>query len=136
MNSFPLSTDDLPPTVSTSYDWILRQQLEKACRQSIYNALMRHTTQQEHQAFFLSEESVSYGHLLNQCDWYVTTSADCNTLVIQCSNLLTNWQILEKVTQFGQVLEPLGIGKIRICPPTNQGTPLEIRVDELSVYQE
>lgn len=53
MNSFPLSTDDLPPTVSTYYDWILRQQLEKACRQSIYNALMRHTNQQENQAFFL-----------------------------------------------------------------------------------
>jgi hypothetical protein len=136
MNPFPNSTDDLPPTVSTRQDWTLRQQLENACRQYIHAAFIRQANQQEDHSSFLSEESSSLGHLLNQCDWYVNTYNDHNTLVIQCPNLLTNWRILEKVLQFGSVLEPLAIGKIRICPPVNQGTPLEIRVDELSVYQE
>jgi hypothetical protein len=136
MHSFPLSTDDLPPTVSTFTDWTLRQQLETACRQYIYAALIRQLHQQEDRNHFVSEESTSLYHLLNRCDWYLNTYETHNTLVIQCPDLLTNWRILEIAIQLGRVLEPLSIGKIRICPPNNQGMPLDIRVDELSVYQE
>ena len=136
MNFFPLSTDDLPPTVPTLTDWKLRQQLEQACRQYIYAALIRQLSQQEDRNDFISEESASLYDLLNRCDWYLNTDGTHNTLVIQCPDLITNWRILELAIQLGRVLEPLSIGKIRICPPNNQGTPLEIRVDELSVYQE
>ena len=128
-------SDDLPPAATTLSDWLLRRELEKACRQHLQAACLRQVHGQEDDTTFL-EENHSLEALLMQCHWSINTYDDHNTLVIQCPNLMTNWRILEKIVHFGNLLEQWGIGKIRICPPQPDGLPLEIRVNELSVYRE
>jgi hypothetical protein len=57
-------------------------------------------------------------------------------LAIECPDLATCWRVLENIEAIAQLLEELAIRKIRIAPPSHQGTPLEIRIDEISVYQD
>lgn len=75
--------------------------------------------------------------LLSSCEWHITTNSSALTLVITCPDSMVNWRVLKNIGQIGRWLEQLtSSAKIRVCPPIGMGTPSEIRVDELSVYQD
>lgn len=115
-----LPADDLPPIELSASDRALRRQLD---------ASLTHRFEQQCDPF-LKE-------LLSLCDWYVTTYAHVVTLVIACPDMTTNWQMLHHVAYFGTPMEQFSQdAKIRIYPPIGTGEPFEIRVDELSIYQE
>lgn len=115
-----LPPDDVPPAELSSLDRVLRQKLEVSIGQRFYQACDGMT-----QA------------LLMHCDWYVTLQSPAPTLVIACLDQVTNWRVLNRVIPIGKVLEQFASNaKIRVCPPVMMGTPFEIRVDELPVYQE
>lgn len=101
-------------------DRILRRQLEESTSR----------------LFAQSCDPITQG-LLSNCEWYFTTNATALTLVINCPNLVTNWHILNNIVTISSRLEQLSqSAKIRVCPPIRQGTPLEIRVNEASVYRD
>jgi hypothetical protein len=63
--------------------------------------------------------------------------ASVPNLVVNCPDRLINWRVLNNILVIGSTLERLSnSAKIRVCPPIAQGTPFEIRVDELSIYQD
>ncbi len=120
MSNPSLSPDDLPPTEPTRFDRILRRQLEESTGKRLYEQCDR-TVQA----------------LLSSCEWYITTNASALTLVIVCADRVTNWRVLNNLVQIGSQLEQFSSrAKIRICPPMGMGTPFEMRVDEISVYQD
>jgi hypothetical protein len=50
--------------------------------------------------------------------------------------MVLNWLILEKMANFATVLGGFAESSfMRIYPPMGYGTPLEMRVDERSIYQ-
>lgn len=122
-----LPPDDLPPSELTSTDWVLSRQLEGALNQIFHQAC---------QNLEVPDEKCSLLTLLSECEWYITTSANLTTLVIKCPTLATSWGILEKIVAIAQLLSQLAIGKICVCPPSDKGTPLEVRVDEIPIYRE
>jgi hypothetical protein len=119
MHHSPLSPDDLPPQQLASDDESLRQQLEGAVARYFYEAC----------------DGVIQA-LLCCCEWSITTQATALTLVITCPDTLTQYRVLNNIELIGT---PLGqftsSARIRICPSDDE-TPLEIRVDELSVYRD
>lgn len=120
MNKPALPPEDLPPAETTQLDRILRRKLEDTTSQHFYEACDR-----------------TIQALLSRCEWYVTTQASALTLVINCPDMNTNWQILSCIVQLGSTLEQIAkSAKVRVCPPTGMGTPFEIRVDEISVYRD
>ncbi|MBW4512408.1 MAG: hypothetical protein KME64_38830 [Scytonematopsis contorta HA4267-MV1] len=121
MNSnFFSDEEDLTPMQLTSADIILRQQLESSISRYFYQAC-------DH----------SIQSLLSCCRWYFTSQATAMTLVIECPDEFTNWRVLQKLVVIATWLEKfVSSGKIRVCPPENQGTAFEMRVDELSVYRD
>jgi len=59
------------------------------------------------------------------------------TLVIECPDQVTNWQILQQIVPMANVLYGIvSSAKIRVCPPNSQTVPFEMRVDELPVYRD
>jgi hypothetical protein len=115
-----LSPEDCPPPRTTRVDRMLQRQLE--------NSLDKH--------FYQAGDRLIQS-LLSRCEWYITTNATALTLVIACPDPLTNWKVLHHIVKIGRKLEAFSdSAKIRVCPPTGTGTPFEIRVDELSVYQD
>lgn len=120
MNQPPLPPDDLPAAKATQLDRMLRRRLEESASQ-LFNQSCDPITQ----------------NWLSNCEWYFTTNAAALTLVINCPNLATNWYILNNIVTISSRLEQFSeSAKIRVCPPIEQGTPLEIRVDEASVYRD
>lgn len=119
MNYPPLPPADLPPPKPDLFDRYLHRQLEASLNQYFYTACDR----------FLKT-------LLSQCDWYITTKAEMTTLAIRCPNLVISWLVLKNLGQIESLLEALGVVKICVSPPPEQGTPLEVRVDEISIYRE
>lgn len=114
-----LPPDDVP-AAEASFDRVLRQKLEVSMGQRFYEAC----------------DGVTQTLLMN-CDWYVTMRSVAPTLVIACPDQLTNWRVLNRVVAIGRILEQFASSaKIRVCPPVSIGTPFEIRVDELPVYQD
>ena len=112
--------DDSHPMQLTSADIILRQQLEYSISRYFYEACDR-----------------TIQNLLSSCRWYVTTQAGVMVLVIECTDLVTNWRVLQKIVPMATILNPIiSSAKIRVCPPESQGIPFEMRVDELSVYRD
>ncbi|MDZ8055109.1 MAG: hypothetical protein RMX68_005125 [Aulosira sp. ZfuVER01] len=112
--------DDSHPMQLTSADIILRQQLEYSISRYFYEACDR-----------------TIQNLLSSCRWYVTTQAGVMVLVIECTDQVTNWRILQKIVPMATILNPIiSSAKIRVCPPESQGIPFEMRVDELSVYRD
>lgn len=111
------------------------RQLENACRQQIYAASVRQSNLRENSAV-LSEDNGSVATLFAQCEWNVNTNADANTLAIQCPDLSSNLLVFEKVMRYAGALKPFAIRKVRVCSATNPETPLEVRVDELSVNRD
>lgn len=112
--------EDSHPVQLTSADIILRQQLEASICHYFFEACDR--TLQE---------------LLSRCRWYTTTTASGVVLVIECPDEITNWQILRKLVPMAKRLRQMSInGKIRIYPPTGEGMPFEMRLNELNIFQE
>jgi hypothetical protein len=112
--------DDSHPMQLTSADIILRQQLEYSISKYFYEACDR-----------------IIQDLLSDCRWYVTTQASVMVLVIECTDQVTNWRILQKIVPMAALLgKMVSDAKIRVCPPEGQGMPFEMRVDELSVYRD
>lgn len=73
--------------------------------------------------------------ILSQCEWRITTQAKALTLIIVCPTLVLNWLVLEKMANFAAVLEGFAESSmIRVHPPVGCGSPLEMRVDERSLY--
>jgi hypothetical protein len=120
MSQLSLPPDDLPPVKLDGRDEIFRQQLEDAIGRCFYEAC----------------DGVTQS-LLTSCEWYITTKAIAPTLVINCSDLSTNWRVLNNIVPLGTPLEQFSpAARIRICPPIGTGAPFEIRVDEISVYRD
>ncbi|WP_071190950.1 hypothetical protein [Trichormus sp. NMC-1] len=112
--------DDKHPMQPTSADIILRQQLEYSISRYFYEGCDRIVQ-----------------NLLSHCRWYATTHASALTLVIECPDQFTNWQILQQIVAMANVLSGIvSSAKIRICPPDTQTVPFEMRVDELPVYRD
>ncbi|AFY43969.1 hypothetical protein IQ244_25950 [Nostoc sp. LEGE 06077] len=111
---------DFHPMQPTSADIILRQQLEHSISRYFYEACDR-----------------TIQNLLSHCRWYVTTDASAMTLVIECTDQVTNWRILQQIVPMGTLLQSIvSSAKIRVCPPESQGIPFEMRVDEIAVYRD
>jgi hypothetical protein len=120
MAKYFFNDEDSHPSQLTSADIILRQQLEYSISKYFYNGCDR-----------------TIKDLLSDCRWYVTTIDGTLTLVIECPDQMTNWQVLRKMVPMAKLLKKVvSSAKIRICPPEAQGIPFEMRVDELGVYRE
>jgi hypothetical protein len=120
MNKNSLPEDDSHPKQLTSLDLILMQQLENSVAKLFYETC-----------------DPSIQQLLSNCKWYITTYARAMTLVIECPDKVTNWRVLQEIVKIGGCLEQFAkSAKIRVCPPDNEGTSFEIRVDEISVYRD
>jgi hypothetical protein len=120
MTDLPYSSDDLPPSEFTQSDQVLHHQLEDVVRKYFYQAC----------------DGVTQS-LLIRCEWLITITAHALTLVINCPDMSTNWRVLNNLVAIGGILAPFApTGKLRICPPPGTGIPLEIRVDEISVYRD
>lgn len=135
MNYFSTDLNPRPTSDHSKSEGLAHQQLENACRQQIYAASVRQSNLRENSTV-LSEENSLVATLFAQCEWNVNQIADTNTLAIQCPDLSSNLIIFEKVMRYAGALKPFAINKVRVCCPTNQETPLEVRVDELSVNRD
>lgn len=120
MNQFSLPADDSPPATITQLDQLLRRQLEAAVSKYFYESC----------------DGVTQS-LLISCEWYLTITATALTLVINSPNQVVNWRVLNHIVPIGGYLESFAsTARIRVCPPEDVGTPVEIRVDELDIYQD
>lgn len=115
-----LPADDLPPQQLALSDRILRQQLDSSLTQR-----------------FREQGDRTILQLLATCDWWITTAANVVTLAIVCPDSATNWQVLEKVIPLGNEMVRFSQdAKLRIYSSPEMVDFFEIRVEELSVYQE
>ncbi|GAB4324493.1 MAG: hypothetical protein OHK0047_08890 [Leptolyngbyaceae cyanobacterium] len=115
-----LPPDDLPPAEALQSDRALHQQLEEAVNKRFYEAC----------------DGVTQALLLN-CQWSVTITAEALTLIIHCPDITTNWRVLNNIVAIGSVLAVFSpSARICVCPPPDSGIPLEVRVDEISVYRD
>lgn len=115
-----LPPDDLPPTEALQSDRTLHHQLEEAVNKHFYETC----------------DGVTQALLVN-CQWSITITAAALTLVIHCPDIATNWRVLNNVVSIGSVLEVFSpTAHIRVYPPPDSGIPLEVRVDEISVYRD
>jgi hypothetical protein len=116
MNQPFLPPDDLPPARTTLVDEILHKQLETVAGIRFYQTcgpIMR--------------------VLLSNCHWYFQTSSGILTLVIVCYDIESYWHITNAVSHILKRLKLFSnSAKIRLCPPTELGTPWEIEVNEVS----
>lgn len=132
--SYPsLPPEDLPPDEATLGDRLIRRQLEDCLNHYFYAACISQVHQSDRPP--RHGKSRSLLGLLSRCKWYVTTT-DTTLLAIDCPDLATCWRVLENLEPIAQLLDRLAVRKIRIAPPPNCGTPLEVRIDELSVYRD
>lgn len=115
-----LPWDDLPPEQLGIDDRDLRRQLDLSLTQRF-----RQLCNSELQT------------LLNACAWAITTTTNVVTLVIVCPNRVTNWAILSQVVNLGNELAEFSTdARIRIYSTPEMLDQFEIRVDELSIYQD
>jgi hypothetical protein len=111
-----LPNDDLPPTLPTEEDVILRLELARSISQRFYQACDRITQS-----------------LLYRCDWQIAIQANIPVLVISCPDVNTYWQMTSLVDEMGKKLKKLvNNGKIRIYSPNGKDITLEIELDESS----
>ncbi|NMG22178.1 hypothetical protein [Brasilonema bromeliae] len=112
----PLSPDDLPPTRVTQLDELLLRQLEEAiCKR-----------------FFKACSSMTRA-LLSNCHWYFQINGGSLILVIVSYDMESYWHIANAIPQIVNKLKLFSnTAKIRFCPPSKEGIPWEIAVDEIS----
>lgn len=115
-----LPPDDLPPQEIELSDLILRYQLDLSLTQR-----------------FQQQCNPTIQQLLTACNWSITTTANVATLEIVCPDRATNWQVLNQVVALGNGMAKFSQdAKLRIYSSPEMLDPFEIRVDELSIYQE
>jgi hypothetical protein len=117
MNPTFLPPEDLPPTSGFELDQKLHRQLEESITKRFYEAC----------------DGVVQG-LLCQCQWQVTTRASALTLVLTCPNAAVNWRVLNNLIPLAsQLARFCPSAKIRVCPPSEVGTPFELWIDEIAI---
>ncbi|MEO0536264.1 MAG: hypothetical protein AAF215_20620 [Cyanobacteria bacterium P01_A01_bin.123] len=114
-----LPPEDLPPKVTTDWDAGLRRQLELSTSKHFFescNGLIQ--------------------SLLLECRWTIST-AEVLLLVIHCPDSLTNWRVLNHMAAIAHPLAEFSPhAKIRVYPPSGEGAPFDMRVDERSEYRD
>lgn len=111
-----LPPEDRPPETVTDIDIALTKQLERALCQHFFEACDGSTQS-----------------LLMLCRWDITL-AKVIILNIYCSDQEKNWRVLNRVTILAEYLSQFSsYAKIRVHPPSEQGSPFDMRVDERSV---
>jgi hypothetical protein len=112
----PLSPDDLPPTRVTQLDELLLRQLEEAICKSFFKACSPMTRA-----------------LLSNCHWYFQINGGVLILIIVSYDMESYWHIANAIPQIVNKLKLFSdTAKIRFCPPSKEGIPWEIAVDEIS----
>jgi uncharacterized membrane protein len=112
----PLSPDDLPPTRVTQLDELLLRQLEEAIYKRFFKACGLMTRA-----------------LLSSCHWYFQINAGTLILIIISYDVESYWHIANAIPQMVDKLKLFSnTAKIRFCPPSQEGIPWEIRLDEIS----
>jgi len=120
MGSTALPPDDLPPQSLQIDDHQLRRQLDLSLTQRF---------QQHCDPISLK--------ILSSCEWSITTTANVGMLVIVCPNRQTNWKVLNQVIPLSKAMAMFSQdAKVRIYPTPEMLDYFEIRVDEISIYQE
>lgn len=115
-----LPPDDLPPQQPEQSDRRLRRQLNQSLRQR-----------------FQQQCDPKLLEILANCDWSILATANVVTLVIICRDRPSNWQVLNQLTALGERMARFSqAAKLRIYPTPAPCAPLEVRVDELAIYQE
>ena len=115
--SYTLPPEDLPPAVITASDVSLQRQLVSSLNQRFFEAC---------------------GGLLQavimQCEWKVYI-ADVLTLEVHCSETLSHRKMLNHITPIASRLAQFSRqAKVVGSSPSATEPPLEMRVDEWSVY--
>ncbi|OKH24433.1 hypothetical protein NIES593_07055 [Hydrococcus rivularis NIES-593] len=131
MNSPILPQDDRPPSEPSLSDRLLARQIETTLSQRFFDTCMREAYRSGDS---FHKRDYSLVKLLSDCQWFITIKAKQPTLIIETTDLAMSWRVLEKLKQLGSILEELAIARIRVCPPSEVGSCLEVRVDELSFY--
>jgi len=120
MGSTALPPDDLPPQSLQIDDRQLRRQLDLSLTQR-----------------FQQQCDPTSLKILSSCEWSITTTANVGMLVIVCPNRQTNWQVLNQVVPLSNAMAKFSQdAKVRIYPTPEMLDYFEIRVDEISIYQE
>ncbi|MBP0022377.1 MAG: hypothetical protein J7647_33070 [Cyanobacteria bacterium SBLK] len=115
-----LPPDDLPSPTLALEDRFLRHQLDLSLTQR-----------------FQQQCDPNILQLLATCEWSISTAANVATLIIVCPDRATNWQVLERVVELGNEMAKFSQdAKLRIYSSPKMGDRVEIRIDELSIYQE
>jgi hypothetical protein len=117
MNTPHLAPDDLPPSDWTEQDASLHRKLEEAVNRCFYDSC----------------DGVTQA-LLTNCQWWFAITASALTLVIHCADQAVNLRVVNNRVAIANLLKPFSkTARIQICPPDGEA-PLDIRVDEVSVY--
>jgi hypothetical protein len=111
--------EDRPPLEFSLNDRLLTRQLEIALSHHFHSACLDRGLES----------------LLSLSHWYITHQDGFSILAIECPDVKTCWAILESIGAIGTILEELVIARIRIYPPHHEGTPLELRVDEMDIIR-
>ncbi|MGH7999404.1 MAG: hypothetical protein ACREPR_08260 [Brasilonema sp.] len=112
----PLSPDDLPPTRVTKLDELLLRQLEEVTCQRFFKVCGPMTRA-----------------LLSSCHWYFQMNAGTLILVIVSYDIESYWHMANAIPQMVDKLKLFSnTAKIRFYPPSKEGIPWEIGVDEIS----
>lgn len=120
MNHHSLPSDDLPPFKLEETDSSLIRQLEEA--------LSRY--------FYESCDGVTQA-LLTNCEWYFTTISTVPTLVINGADSAMNQRVFNHIVAIATALSEFSISaKVVIGSTIGQEAFVEIRVDEISAYQD
>lgn len=120
MGSTALPPDDLPPQSLKIDDHRLRRQLDISLTQR-----------------FQQQCDPTSLKILSSCEWSITTTANVGMLVIVCPNRQTNWKVLNQVVPLSKAMAKFSQdAKERIYPTPEMLDYFEIRVDEISIYQE
>jgi hypothetical protein len=115
-----LPSDDLPQPNSAYSDYQWRWQLDESISKHFYDAC--------------SDELRS---LLGRCEWFTMSHAGVLLLVVNCPNAAVNDDVVNAIASLGSTLGRFAQhAKVRVCPPPDLGTPLEIQVDEIVTYQD
>ena len=120
MNHSFLPSDDLPPLQLEETDSSLSRQLEEA--------LSRY--------FYESCDGVTQA-LLTNCEWYFTTISTTPTLVINGANRDMSQRVINHILAIAEALSKFSISaRVLIGSTTDADLLIEIRVDEISAYQD
>lgn len=115
-----LPPDDLPSPTLVLEDRLLRHQLDISLTQR-----------------FQQQCDPNILQLLANCEWSISTAANVATLVIVCPNRSTNWHVLERVVELGNEMAKFSRdARVRIYSSPKMSDRVEIRIDELSIYQD